>query len=126
MSAGNITAAADPGGAQLFDPLSSRGVKLAVEMLEELEHRGNQYDPAAKNYRPSTAEACGLEARFRGGRPQRDIIREYLERAHAAGAEIEASFTRVLSDFVSQCRGCGGVPDTANYRRAYLRGRSRP
>jgi hypothetical protein len=107
-----------------FDPLNRAGVKLAVRMLEELESKEG-YCATAEPYRPSCAEECGLEAQYRAGRPQRDIVREYLDRAHAAGAEVESSFTRVVSDFVSQCRGGGGVPDTENYRRVYLSRRSR-
>jgi hypothetical protein len=102
----------------LFDSLDRAGAKLAVEMLEELEHRGQR---AAA----TRADLCGLEAKYRHGRPQRDIVGEYLERARAAGSEAESSFTRLLSDFVSQCRGGGGVPDTENYRGTYLARRNR-
>jgi hypothetical protein len=90
-----------------------------------------KFDPlgahrAANDNAPSCAELCGLEAEYRRGLPQWNIVRVYLNRAQAAGAEVETSFLRVLSDFISQCRGGGGAPDTENYVRAYLsrRGRS--
>jgi hypothetical protein len=89
-----------------IDPLDPAGVQLAVEMLDELSYE--------------TGQQAFLERKYRHGKPQRDALGEYLQKARAAGPAVEEAFTRLLSDYIAEC--CqSNVPDIERYRTAYLR-----
>ena len=73
-----------------------RGVALALKMLDE----GS-----------SLEDFCTLSSDGRRGRPQYNILADYLERARSHGGEqAYQAFTAVLCDFICSCAN-GGVPD---------------
>lgn len=91
--------------------LEPRGVSLAVELLEELE----SLDADAE---VNPHDLADLEDWPREGRPFRNIVLEYLQRAHQESPEAQASFCAVLSDFLSICCA-GAVPEAGRYRWLY-------
>ena len=86
------------------------GVELAVEMLDSLESTAT---PDNGSY-ITEADYSSLEDWPRHGHPFRNIMLEYLERARAAGPDVEAGFCALLSDYVSLCCA-GSVPEVDNY-----------
>jgi hypothetical protein len=88
------------------------GVELAIEMLVELE------DIESDDEGVITADYGSLKDWPRLGRPFRNIVAEYLQRAQAAGADVEAGFCAVLSDYVSLV-SVGSIPDTGYYAEMF-------
>jgi len=74
--------------------IDQAGAELAVEMLDEVE------DTKLDDGGVSPGDFCCLEDWPRHGRPFRNIVAEYLQRARAAGPDVEAAFCAVLSDYV--------------------------
>jgi hypothetical protein len=92
--------------------ISRDGVRLVLQMMEELE------DTESEDFGVSNAGFCDLEDWPREGRPFRNIFAEYLERARAAGADVEAGFCAVVSDFFAL--NCSGLsPDGNRYARMF-------
>jgi hypothetical protein len=88
------------------------GHELAVEMFDEL--LGEDGSGAA-------ADGALLDRNYRHGSPYRDVVAAYLERAHAAGADVERGFTMILSDLVATAMQ-GGCPDAWFYEALMQRG----
>jgi hypothetical protein len=66
------------------------GHELALDMFDELlGEDGNAADQAL------------LDRDYRHGKPYRDTVADYLQRAREAGADVERGFTMVLSDLVA-------------------------
>ena len=88
------------------------GAELAIEMLSELE------DTDCDDDHHVTADYSCIADWPREGQPFRNIVAEYLQRARAAGGDVEAGFCAVLGDYVSIC--CqGSVPDAEGYAQVF-------
>jgi hypothetical protein len=85
------------------------GAELAVEMLDALESS----DTADNGSGLTEADYSQLENWARRGKPFRNIVAEYLQRAREAGPDVDAGFCAVLSDLVSQhCQGTDAEADS--------------
>lgn len=87
------------------------GHELALDMFDELlGDDGNAADQAL------------LDRDYRRGKPYRDIVSDYLQRAREAGADVERGFTMILSDMAATVMQ-GGAPG-AFYYEALMRRRA--
>jgi hypothetical protein len=78
------------------------GHELAFEMFEEF---------LGEDGSASQGDQALLDPDYRHGRPYRDVISDYLERARKAGPDVERGFTMILSDLVATVTqgDCPGV-----------------
>jgi hypothetical protein len=97
-----------PGHAEL----DRAGVEIAVEMFEELNEE-TEDDTIGMN------DLCCLQDWPRNGRPFRNIVSEYLERARAAGPAAEYAFTAVLTDLAGFAARGECSRDVGWYAEAY-------
>jgi hypothetical protein len=93
-------------------PEIGAGHELAFEMFDELLGEDGSGTPA---------DAALLDRNYRHGRPYRDVVADYLERAHKAGPEVERGFTMILSDLVAVAMQ-GSCPDAYYFDRMMRRG----
>ena len=84
----------------------SDGRRLAIDMLLEIRDE-------------LSVDECVLDANWRDGRPQSDVLVRYLKSVRSAGAAAEAGFVAVLTDFVGSVFEF--TPDPEEYERRELR-----
>lgn len=92
--------------------INRQGVELAVEMLDCLG------EIACDEAGVTEGDYSSLEDWGRQGRPFRNVVAEYLQRARGSGADVEAGFCAVLSDIVALVAN-GEVPDVSGYAEMY-------
>lgn len=81
----------------------SDGRSLAIQLLHDLEENTGEFNPYSID--PKDRES---------GKPQLDIVGQYLTAARSHGSAAEAGVTAVLSDFLASARA-GCIPDSAVY-----------
>jgi len=93
-------------------PAIGAGHELAFSMFDDL---------LGEDGSGADGDAALLDREYRHGRPYRDIVADYLERARDAGPEVERGFTMILSDMVAAVMQ-GSCPDAFYYERLMRRG----
>lgn len=77
------------------------GRELACQLLHEFESLDT-----------SERSVCAIEAEYRGGQPQLNLLLQYLDSIDSTGSrDLKAGFTSMLTGYLSICSE-GGVPDS--------------
>lgn len=101
-----------PGHAEI----DQTGARLALQMLRCMENEDPENSDGV-----TVMDDCQLENWPRRGRPFRNLVAEYLEKARAAGPEAANGFYAVLTGYISETMmGC--PPDIEIFEQWYGEG----
>ena len=77
------------------------GMELALQMFHEFESLDT-----------SEHSVCAIEAEYRGGQPQLNLLLKYLDSIDSTGSrDLKVGFTSMLTGYLAVCSE-GGVPDS--------------